>query len=186
MPPVSRFGISLGLVLLIMAPVVAILGIIGRWKVFTKAGEKGWKSIVPFYNVCTMLKMSGRDKYIRIYIAGIIMRILAFLLMLFSTGTLFGITLSGVWQDLELLSKISWIFPLTSLVMYVLIGVSAFCQFGAIMNAYSGICQNLGLGVGMTVGLFFLSPIFWILLGFNQRIQWTGHEVCAAFEDDNA
>lgn len=34
-----------------------ILMIIGQWKLFQKAGEKGWKSIVPFLNVYTQVKI---------------------------------------------------------------------------------------------------------------------------------
>ena len=38
------------LLYLIIALVWYILQVIGYWKVFTKAGEPGWKSIIPFYN----------------------------------------------------------------------------------------------------------------------------------------
>ena len=27
-----------------------IIGIVGRWKVFEKAGKAGWKSLIPFYS----------------------------------------------------------------------------------------------------------------------------------------
>ena len=29
-----------------------VLVVVGMWKVFTKAGEEGWKAIIPIYNVC--------------------------------------------------------------------------------------------------------------------------------------
>ena len=32
---------------MIVIVVIAVLQIIGMWKVFTKAGEKGWKSLIP-------------------------------------------------------------------------------------------------------------------------------------------
>ena len=35
----------------IIGLVVSILLIIAWWKIFTKAGEAGWKSIIPIYNV---------------------------------------------------------------------------------------------------------------------------------------
>ena len=40
--------------------VVALIAIIAYWKIFTKAGEAGWKSIIPFYNIYTLLKIIGR------------------------------------------------------------------------------------------------------------------------------
>lgn len=40
--------------------VVWVLMIIALWKVFVKAGEQGWKSIIPIYNIFVMLKIVGR------------------------------------------------------------------------------------------------------------------------------
>jgi hypothetical protein len=40
--------------------VLIILTIIGLWKVFTKAGEPGWASIVPIYNLVVLLKITGK------------------------------------------------------------------------------------------------------------------------------
>lgn len=40
--------------------VVAVLTIVGMWKVFTKAGEPGWAAIVPIYNVIVLVKIAGK------------------------------------------------------------------------------------------------------------------------------
>lgn len=40
--------------------VVAILMIAGLWMVFVKAGEKGWKSLIPFYNTWVLWEIVGR------------------------------------------------------------------------------------------------------------------------------
>ena len=40
--------------------VVWALMIVAYWKVFTKANEAGWKSIVPIYNTYVLLKIVGR------------------------------------------------------------------------------------------------------------------------------
>jgi hypothetical protein len=37
------------------------LVIAGWWMVFTKAGEKGWKALIPFYNIIVLLKIVGRE-----------------------------------------------------------------------------------------------------------------------------
>jgi Na+/melibiose symporter-like transporter len=34
--------------------------IVAGWKVFTKAGQPGWASIIPFYNVYVMLTIVGK------------------------------------------------------------------------------------------------------------------------------
>ena len=41
-------GASL-VVIMLCSLVLWVLFIIGRWKIFTKAGEKGWKAIIPIY-----------------------------------------------------------------------------------------------------------------------------------------
>ena len=48
--------------------VVIALGIIGvmiasMWKVYVKAGQPGWASIVPIYNLVTMLKIAGKPAW---------------------------------------------------------------------------------------------------------------------------
>ena len=40
-----------------------VLAIAAFWKVFTKAGEAGWKAIVPIYNVYVLLKIVGRPAW---------------------------------------------------------------------------------------------------------------------------
>ena len=47
---IALFGMSMG-VLLAMGLIWFILQVIADWKIFEKAGEPGWKSIIPFYNV---------------------------------------------------------------------------------------------------------------------------------------
>ena len=38
---------------------IAVVQIIAMWKIFVKAGEEGWKSIIPIYNIIILLKISG-------------------------------------------------------------------------------------------------------------------------------
>ena len=38
--------------------IVIVLLIIAMWKIFTKAGQGGWKALIPFYNVYTLCKIA--------------------------------------------------------------------------------------------------------------------------------
>ena len=50
--------------LFIIAVILVVLNILAYWKIFEKAGENGWKSIIPFYNTYTMFKISwGKGLY---------------------------------------------------------------------------------------------------------------------------
>ena len=65
-------GAFLGIILVI-GLVVAILQLAGMWKVFTKAGEKGWKCIIPIYNLVILFRISGLSPWIIFgYLASII------------------------------------------------------------------------------------------------------------------
>ncbi len=65
-------GAFLGIIIVISV-VIAILQLAAMWKVFTKAGEKGWKCIIPIYNIVILFRISGLSPWIIFgYLAGII------------------------------------------------------------------------------------------------------------------
>lgn len=68
----AALGAFLGIYLVVVL-VIAVLQVVAMWKVFTKAGEKGWKSIIPIYNIVILFKISGISPWlIFVYFAGII------------------------------------------------------------------------------------------------------------------
>lgn len=80
---------------------VWVLSIVALWKIFEKAGEAGWKAIVPIYNMYTMCRIAGRNglwvlgffiPFVNIIIALIISIDLA---KHFGKDTVFGIV--GLW-----------------------------------------------------------------------------------------
>jgi hypothetical protein len=44
----------------IVGLLIALLVIVAMWKVFTKAGQPGWASIIPIYNLYIWCKIVGR------------------------------------------------------------------------------------------------------------------------------
>jgi hypothetical protein len=102
----SWVGMLIGLVF-------AVLVVAAYWKIFTKAGEAGWKAIIPIYNTIVMLKIVGRP----------------------------------VWWILLLL------VPLVNIVVLIVVT--------------NDLSKSFGHGMGMTLGLLFLSFIFYPVLGFG-------------------
>src|SRR5437016_7320029 len=45
---------------MIVGLLIAVLLIVATWKVFTKAGQPGWASIIPIYNLYIWCKIVGR------------------------------------------------------------------------------------------------------------------------------
>lgn len=43
---------------LIVVLALLVLMIVAEWKIFTKAGEKGWKCLIPFYNLYILVKIA--------------------------------------------------------------------------------------------------------------------------------
>ncbi len=56
----AGFAICYGIVL-ILSLLIGIIGIIGAWKVFDKAGEPGVAAIVPIWREVVLAKVSGRE-----------------------------------------------------------------------------------------------------------------------------
>lgn len=52
--------------------VMLALTIVARWKMFTKAGEAGWKSLIPIYCDYTLFKLVWNAKSFWIYTASIV------------------------------------------------------------------------------------------------------------------
>jgi hypothetical protein len=104
-------GASAAIVIIYVAFIVLV--VVGMWKIFTKAGEEGWKAIIPFYNVYVLLKIVGRPAW---------------------------------WLILFLI-------PIVNFIVWIIIA--------------NDVSKSYGKGVGFTVGLVLLTPIFILILGFG-------------------
>jgi Family of unknown function (DUF5684) len=51
---------SMGMGGMLFILVFVVLMIASLWKVFTKAGEPGWASIIPIYNYVVLVKIAGK------------------------------------------------------------------------------------------------------------------------------
>lgn len=51
---------ALAWTIIILILVIAILGIAGTWKTFTKAGKPGWAAIIPIYNSIVMAEIAEK------------------------------------------------------------------------------------------------------------------------------
>lgn len=119
------------------AIVYYIILIVGLWKIFEKAGEEGWKALIPFYNFYILFKIAGVSLYFWIMAAcGAIAAISAFI------GNFIFITY-----------PISWILTaIASIVLFMM---------------WNSLSQAFGHSLGFALGLWLLNPIFILVLGFG-------------------
>ncbi len=77
-------GVGAGGVLLAIVLVLAVYAAVNfilRWNMFIKAGERGWKSLIPFYGSYTEWKIAGFGKeYISLLLVGIGLVVISLLL----------------------------------------------------------------------------------------------------------
>lgn len=119
-----------------------IILVIGLWKVFEKAGEEGWKALIPFYNFYILFKISGMPMLFWLQmgctaVAGVIYFVSKLLFFLYPIG---------------------WIFTIGAFVIQLLM--------------WTNLSKAFGHGLGYAIGLWLLNPVFIILLGFGSSRYW--------------
>jgi Family of unknown function (DUF5684) len=97
-------GLLGSLVFDVVALVLVVVEIAGMWMVFEKAGEPGWGSIIPFYNLYLLCRIAGRPGWWLLLwfipgVGGLIWFILMLIISLdvarlFGRGSGFGV---GLW-----------------------------------------------------------------------------------------
>ena len=128
-----------------------ILLVIAGWKIFEKAGEKGWKSLIPIYNTYIFYKIVGMKNYFW-----------AILIMSFA----FSLITTALGQGTQMQSM----NLATGAGVFSFILSLAFCIFALVVSVMYAIRTSKAFGHGglFAVGLFFLSGIFLLILGFGK------------------
>lgn len=73
----AAVGGFLGLII-VGALAILVLQIVANWKLFVKAGEKGWKAIIPFYNTAILFKISGMSPWLVLLYLGMFIPVVNF------------------------------------------------------------------------------------------------------------
>ena len=133
----------------IPAAVVGILSIIAMWKIFTKAGEKGWKCIIPIYNLYILYKITWKPS----------MFVVMLIISILTGGAVSAYAI--IHPTMESNIALFVIFAAVMLVLGVIAAVIAIISMHKLSKAF-------GHGAGYTVGLIFLSVIFQLILAFGQ------------------
>lgn len=139
--------------IIIGACIYYILYVIAYWKILVKAGEKGWKALIPIYNTYMMYKIVGMKSWFW-YLIGI--SICAEIMMAVD-GYPYGVTA-------EQMGTLT--FAAHPMTMIALIGVSVIALIATIIYVRRT-SKVFGHGVGFAIGLFFLPFIFWLILAFG-------------------
>lgn len=69
---------------------ILVVAIIAHWKIFTKAGQKGWTSIIPILNIVVLLKIVKRPIWWIVLMLIPIVNIVVLIIVLVDLAKAFG------------------------------------------------------------------------------------------------
>lgn len=134
--------ISIAIVSLLFIIAWAVITIIGQWKLFEKCGEKGWKSIIPFYNDWTIVEISACHWWYFLFIVG---------------EAIFALII----DEVKILAGLSVVSGLLSVVsIYVILCINY------------NIAKKFHQGVGFAVGMTLVPFVFYLILGFSEKYKY--------------
>lgn len=117
---------------------VLVVELIAYWRIFTKAGEKGWKALIPYYNGYILFKISWKTSMFWAFLALLVFP------FIFAASPLAD-----------------------SMIFAWLSSACAIAGFVVAVMCMHKLSKAFGHGVGFTLGLIFLNVIFVPILGFG-------------------
>ena len=140
----SEFAVALGIGL-----VVAVLMMIAGWKIFEKAGEKGWKILIPIYDIYIFFKIVKMEKWFWVAFA-----------LSFIAGLIAGFV-NPDFQAAKVLTSNNYALLIVSDILVIVVAVIEIISYFRLSKAF-------GHGIAFALGLTFLSGIFMLILGFDK------------------
>lgn len=142
--------------MLIITLVYYVLMVIADWKIFVKAGEKGWKALIPIYNTYIMFKIVDMQNWFWGLLA---VSIIGSIIL-----SLNGYDLTAVTAEQIEARNVAMNNPVNLITALVMAVVSIWATIlYAIRTA-----KVFGKSGLFAVGLLFLTPIFWFILAFGK------------------
>lgn len=138
-----------------------VCNIIGKWKCFTKAGEAGWKSIIPVYNWIVYYKICGMSPYwVIVNIAYMVIALIGS--VVYIAYTVFT-AIEGEVEEFLLATLIYVIVVSLAAIGYLVVNIISSIKFA----------KAFGKNGGYAVGLIFIPEVFLMILGFGNA-QYIG------------
>ena len=134
-------GMGIGLILVLIA--IGVFTIICMWKIFVKAGEPGWKCLIPIYGQYVFYKIAWEPMWFFITLGlSVLTNIITGIGASNSNG---GVTGFGLF------------LMIVVAIAAVIIGIVTMVK----------LAKRFGKSGGFAAGLIFLEPIFMAILAFD-------------------
>lgn len=133
-----------------------VLFIIASWRIFVKSGEKGWKALIPFYNMYIMYKIVGLRKWFwGMIILSVIVSVIT------TIDGLVGLT-SIRDVDMETFDFQGHLVTFVTLLINFCVNIYVLCLYAWRTS------KIFGHGLGWAIGLVILPNVFWLMIGFGR------------------
>ncbi len=141
----QHFFSAYGAIVSILAIILVVFGIVTGWRILTKAGDKGWKILIPIYGTYCMFKAAN------------------------SVGIFWGFLALSIVSSLvmTLMAGVPTLAAILSVVVGIVTFIMSFIYCKNMATAF-------GKGTGFAVGLFLLPIIFLPILAFGSAEYMTG------------
>ncbi len=139
--------LSAGLIYCVGTVVIYVLTIVAHWRLFTKAGEKGWKSLIPVYNLYILFKI--------VWSTGAFFRMLIEILIIIVLNVLLQNGMVDPGTNIGMLLGVAMLVLMLSLMIMKL-------------KVIYYTSKSYGHGIGYFFGLLFLNTLFVLILGLGR------------------
>lgn len=163
---VIAFEILAGIIVTVLSIgfIFYLLMLIAGWRILKKAGEPGWKILIPIYNVYMLWKIAGMKNWFwSVICCGIIVAILE----------------AFAGADYAKFYGENAVFDNRPMLVIATLAACFFAIYTAvaqILYAYRT-SKVFGHGLGYTIGLIILPSLFWLILGFG-RSDYDKRRIC--------
>lgn len=136
------YSIQMQAIIFVAAIIIltAVLYIAAEWRILDKAGEKGWKALIPFYNVFVAHRITGMSHVW--FISEVITWVVGFVL-----------------QTVPAIPR-----PLAAVFIAAAGIFTIICEF---IHAIR-LCNCFGKGTGFKIGMILLPGLFMMIIGFGK------------------
>lgn len=137
---------------MIISIVLTVLFIVALWKVFTKAGEPGWKCLIPIYNIYMLFQIAHNDGFVKLIVSAV----LSIVVSIAAGGLMtYGIVAGSVGA---IIAGVALIIAVVAIMIWALV-----IQY----KMYADLAEAFGHERVFAWGLLLLQPIFICILGFE-------------------
>jgi len=170
MYPYEGLAFFLGAFYFTIVLVLAVIMIVGLWKIFNKAGEKGWKSLIPIYNSYIVVTKIARKS--AIYFWGPVLGSFAIIA-----------TIAIIARSIGRYGRIS---NTTGVVLGLSIAVFCIGLIAFTVIISLAIAKNFDQSAGFAIGLVLLPFVFYLILAFgDSKFIYSTKEDNLSMEDDD-